>query len=73
MKKAKKTTPSVGNRVSLRGRGSIGVLKSCNDLNWCRVSWDSTGPKLCHLLELDFVVHSDNPADPHRDAISVPS
>lgn len=48
-----KKHPKRGDRVALRGRGKSGVLKTMDDdSNWVCVDWDISGPKICHLFEL---------------------
>jgi hypothetical protein len=38
----------------MRGKPQhTGVLRTMNELLWCRVDWDATGPKYVHLWELE--------------------
>lgn len=49
-------TPSVGDRVRLRGRSATGVLRSVRENNkWSDVEWDANtpGPRIVHLFELE--------------------
>lgn len=53
-----KTRPIVGDKVKLKGRTPIGILKNISEdkySNWCDVDWEIDGPKICHLLELETV------------------
>jgi hypothetical protein len=53
--RAPPNTPSVGDRVKMRGREVFGILRKINNINWAKVEWDndSHGPVLCHLFELE--------------------
>jgi hypothetical protein len=48
-------TPSVGDRVRLRGRQAWGQLKSVSAELWAQVDWatDGAGPRIVHLHELE--------------------
>jgi len=35
---------AVGDRVRLLGRKGLGVVRTINDIGWCRVEWDSDAP-----------------------------
>lgn len=56
-KKSPPNTPSVGDKVVMRGRrDATGTLTAINDeTKWSRVAWDAAGagPLLCHLFELE--------------------
>lgn len=54
-KKSLEPVPVVGDRVRLRGREPVGVLRQIDaESSWARVEWDSDakGPDICHLREL---------------------
>lgn len=55
MSKAPKNLPDEGDHCTLRGYPHIGTVISINkDDNWVFVDWHgSTGPKICHLFELE--------------------
>lgn len=55
-KKGPPDTPAIGDRVTLRGKGEKGVLKNVNkSTNWSYVDWEESGPKICHLFELERI------------------
>ncbi len=48
--------PTVGDRVRLRGRAPVGIVKWIgNEMSWCEVEWDAgpQGPRLVHLHEIE--------------------
>jgi hypothetical protein len=46
--------PAVGDRVALKGRAAVGTLtKVLSDCLWAYVEWETAGPKVCHLYELE--------------------
>lgn len=47
--------PEVNDRVKLRGRDAVGILRQINARNWARIEWDVPGsaPRICHLYELE--------------------
>ena len=52
--------PSVGDRVRLRGRGTLGELQFVwEERNWAFCAWDApqskVAPLICHLKELEPV------------------
>ena len=59
MKPAKRppvNLPTIGDRVRLRGRGVIGILRRViQENNWSYVDWEAAaaGPVICHLFELE--------------------
>ena len=56
MKKIRKPLPEREDRVKLRGRESVGVLKKYDpETNWSTVDWENFGPKICHRNELEKV------------------
>jgi hypothetical protein len=48
-------TPSVNDRVRLRGRGGRGTLTYVSNRLWAFVDWDAAtpGPNIVHLFELE--------------------
>jgi hypothetical protein len=46
MPKPKRSTGpiTVGDRVHLLGRKGRGIVRTINDIGWCRVEWDSDAP-----------------------------
>lgn len=56
MSKPPPDIPKRGDRVRLRGKGNIGVLRKMNDASkWATVEWDDFGPRIVHLFELEKV------------------
>lgn len=58
MSKPPPNVPSIGDRVRMRGRNSVGELMRVNDRNWATVRWDTDvfvppGPDIVHLHELE--------------------
>lgn len=62
----RRTPPSVGDRVVLRGRGAHGKLMSVRRRGWCRVVWDlaTPAPMIVHIDELDTEPKPTPPTQP---------
>ena len=55
--KAPPNLPDLNDRVRLRSKGIEGRVVFVNpENNWARVEWESKGPTLCHLYELEKIV-----------------
>lgn len=57
MSKPLPNTPSIGDRVKLRGKGVCGKLQHVSATNWAIVHWDvfKAGPGIVHLHELERI------------------
>ena len=54
MAKPPPNLPESGDRVKMRGRANRGTLKTLSpETKQCAVDWDRSGPRLCHLHELE--------------------
>lgn len=55
-KRPKDSPTEVGQRVILRGRGSLGSVERIDDGGWVWVTWDvpKSGPSICHVNELSL-------------------
>jgi len=55
MSKQPKNLPKKDDRVKLRGREFVGTLIRIDPDKWSFVKWDSKGPIICHLHELEVM------------------
>lgn len=54
MARAPSSVPERGDRVKLRGRPHVGILRKYDpESQWATVEWDCLGPKVCHRYELE--------------------